>query len=343
MITLSYNFSPVLKTLFEDIDQKRRAVLLALLSPRLELDYRFEILVTRVHGNLWLSGSQLTKRQITQVFSGHKEESGLTKEEKAAVGLRRAFSYLTEEWSMSPKHITFKTLTTLHQFILGYTQKTPRNMFRQRSVISALDAVIPTVSYPLPNPSEIESSLRALFIDLQMKKDHPIAQAGIAQIQLIRLSPFKDGNGRVARLLAYLLLYKYGYDCRQLLELEEFHRSHLLEFQETTLRACATGNITLWLEYFGRAVVTQMSEVLHQIQRRQTIQIDTKSYFKRINDRQKNILIELDHPETVITNRKVQKRFRVSQITASRDLRQLVNIGLLFSHGKGRSVYYTKV
>ncbi len=44
-----------------------------------------------------------------------------------------------------------------------------------------------------------------------------------------------------------------------------------------------------------------------------------------------------------ITNKKVQKLFKVSQITASRDLAKLASVGLLFTHGKGRSVYYTKV
>jgi len=35
--------------------------------------------------------------------------------------------------------------------------------------------------------------------------------------------------------------------------------------------------------------------------------------------------------------------FKVSQITASRDLSKLGALGLLFIHGKGRSVYYTKI
>ncbi len=67
-----------------------------------------------------------------------------------------------------------------------------------------------------------------------------------------------------------------------------------------------------------------------------------QSYFE-LNDRQTSILNMLDLPQGSITNRKIQKAYKVSQITASRDLAKLTTLGFLFSHGKGRSVYYTKV
>lgn len=65
--------------------------------------------------------------------------------------------------------------------------------------------------------------------------------------------------------------------------------------------------------------------------------------FFELNDRQKSILNMLDQPTASITNRLTQKAYKVSQITASRDLAKLTTLGFLFSHGKGRSVYYTRV
>ncbi|MCX6732604.1 MAG: hypothetical protein NTV98_03635 [Candidatus Roizmanbacteria bacterium] len=48
-------------------------------------------------------------------------------------------------------------------------------------------------------------------------------------------------------------------------------------------------------------------------------------------------------PGAKVSNRMVQKKFKVSQITASRDLAKLADSGLIFAIGKGRSTYYTKV
>ena len=65
--------------------------------------------------------------------------------------------------------------------------------------------------------------------------------------------------------------------------------------------------------------------------------------FWQLNDRQKSILGFLENPDATITNKRVRSLFKISQITASRDLTKLANLGLLFAHGKGRSVFYTKV
>jgi len=61
-----------------------------------------------------------------------------------------------------------------------------------------------------------------------------------------------------------------------------------------------------------------------------------------LNDRQNKILERLENPNLKITNKDVQKMFGVSQITASRDLSKMANLGILLPHGKGRSVFYTK-
>ena len=53
------------------------------------------------------------------------------------------------------------------------------------------------------------------------------------------------------------------------------------------------------------------------------------SSFWDLNERQKVILGILDQPGVSITNKTVQKRFKISQITASRDLSKLAILGLL--------------
>ncbi|OGK57462.1 hypothetical protein A3H83_03340 [Candidatus Roizmanbacteria bacterium RIFCSPLOWO2_02_FULL_39_8] len=61
-----------------------------------------------------------------------------------------------------------------------------------------------------------------------------------------------------------------------------------------------------------------------------------------LNSRQREIIQMLEDPKSRITNKQVQKKFSVSQITASRDLAKLTIVGVLFSHGKGRSTWYSK-
>ena len=102
-----------------------------------------------------------------------------------------------------------------------------------------------------------------------------------------------------------------------------------------------TRNLTLWLEFFAEGIINQLEEALKDIENL-SYKTTLPAAFFNLNDRQKHILTFLEEPGSRITNKKVQNIFNISQITASRDLAHLKTLGLLISHGKGRSVYYTR-
>ena len=52
---------------------------------------------------------------------------------------------------------------------------------------------------------------------------HPVLVSGIAQFQLVHIHPFLDGNGRTARLLSTLSLYRAGYDFKRLFTISEYY------------------------------------------------------------------------------------------------------------------------
>lgn len=176
-----------------------------------------------------------------------------------------------------------------------------------------------------------QAQLKQLLDYLQGSPEQPVIQAGIAYIEIINISPFTQENRQIACLLALVFLYKAGYDFRGLLVLEEyFHKDN----------TSITQNLTPFLESFASTMITQLEKVTYP-------NLSSEDYlpssFWQLNDRQKSILGFLENPDATITNKKVQNLFNISQITASRDLTKLANLGLLFLHGKGRSVFYTRV
>ena len=50
---------------------------------------------------------------------------------------------------------------------------------------------------------------------------HPILKAFLFKVCFIKIHPFRDGNGRMSRLLTLLLLYKNGYDAGKYVSFEE--------------------------------------------------------------------------------------------------------------------------
>lgn len=311
MVGLSYQVSPALKESLQKIEHFRRQVLLTPLPPKTEIRLRWETMIERLYWSLNLAENSLTKNEMVKLLI-HREGKKLHADGKQILGYKKALDYISQEWLVSTKMVTAKTVLLLHELA------------------------------SCPGSFRLSETRLNPFLDyLQVNPENPTIAAAIAQMQIIELSPFTDGNGRVSRLLALLFLYKYGYDCRGMLALEEYFRRDLAALKSHTDHALKTGSLTGWIEYFAKGLQTQLEKAAQKVlSPRFDLALSTS--FWEINERQKEILSLLEEPGQAITNKKAQKIFKVSQITASRDLAKLATLGLLFPHGKGRSVYYTR-
>ncbi|KKS95727.1 MAG: hypothetical protein UV73_C0014G0004 [Candidatus Gottesmanbacteria bacterium GW2011_GWA2_43_14] len=313
MIDFSYNISEKhLKSLVK-IDELRVRILTAGISPKDELRLRWEARVDRIYGAFSLSGKALSKHQITKLLQSGKSRK-FNSDEQQAVDYKKAFDYLVQNWLVSPSNVSVRTIVTLRSFIGRYA------------------------GYPASRESEIKSLLEFL----QSKREHSVIISGIALIQLLAINGGKPLEVKLPILAAYLFFYKSGYDFRGLLRIEEGFLKNRGEFKEKIEATLKSHNLTIWLEFYARLISGQLEEALKDIKSLR-FRLEIPSKYWEINNRQREILTILDAPDKSITNRKVQQLFNVSQITASRDLVGMELLGLIFVHGKGRSVYYTRV
>lgn len=88
---------------------------------------------------------------------------------------------------------------------------------------------------------------------------HPILVAGIAQFLLVHIHPFLDGNGRTARLLSMLCLYRKGYDFKRLFSLSEYYDRDRPGYYRAIQSVRRRGlDLTEWLEYFTTGLTWQL-------------------------------------------------------------------------------------
>jgi len=97
---------------------------------------------------------------------------------------------------------------------------------------------------------------------------HPVLVAGIAQFELVDIHPFLDGNGRTARLLSTLCLYRTGYDFKRLFTISEYYDRNRPAYYRA-LQGTRERNLDLtsWLEYFTAGLGAQLSGVRGPIKR----------------------------------------------------------------------------
>lgn len=311
MLNFSYSIAPQQKKDLEDIEAIRNKILLQLISPKDEIRLRWEVSLERIRATLRLSKIDLTLKDLAQAISSDGKKR-IDPRWQEALGYKKANSYIQENWILNPRPVTVPTLDQLYSSI-----KSAKINLDYKGTKQMLDFI-------QVNPPE-----------------HPVVQAGIAFVAISNLLPHQANNPKYPLLTSLIFLYKYGFDFRGMLNIEEFIENDATHFNDILNGSRTSGNISDFLEYFISAVVIQADKGLRKIKGREFITSIPESFYD-LSKRQIEILTLLEQPGAQITNKVVQKRFSVSQITASRDLARLASLGILSSHGKGRSIHYTR-
>lgn len=153
-----------------------------------------------------LEGNTLTESETKVIL-----EDGLTigghpiREIQETIGHSKAYDLLYD--LIQNEDITEDNILTLHK--LFYEQINPNHAgkYRNRKVI------ITGTTYEPPAPDKIQGLMKQFIeqIPQQAKVLHPVELAAWVHLNFVNIHPFIDGNGRTARLLTNLVLFKFGY------------------------------------------------------------------------------------------------------------------------------------
>ena len=318
MKNFSFSLSPTVHTHLQSIELLKRDILSTPLAPKTEMRLKFDGLISRIHGILMLGGSEITKKDVINQLTASPFKQPET---SPILTLKKILTYVSTEWTVNTRSVSYTTLETLAQG-LGETMR--------------IGTIYTT------ELSHHKEPLSRLLKFLDASKDHPIVTATIAYLQIMAIAPLGTKTTQCALLLLYLFLHKYGYDLRGVVSIIPFWTDDMRTFGDLMVEIQTSDNFSRFIDFSVQKYLAELEDIKANLTSAQ-IRFSTPASLITLTERQRELLSLLDDPSASITNRIVQKRFRVSQITASRELSKLANLGLLYPHGKGRSVSYTTV
>jgi Fic family protein len=175
----------------------------------------------------------------------------------------------------------------------------------------------------------------------------PVLKAGVAHLWFVTIHPFDDGNGRIARAITDLCLARSEGSAQRFYSMSAQVRQEYKAYYGILEQAQKNGtDITPWLQWFlsclGRAIDgagSLLSGVLAKA--RFWEQLGQSP----VNGRQRAVLNRLlDGFEGKLTTTKWAKLTNSSQDTATRDVQDLVERGILLRSAEGgRSTFYSLV
>lgn len=176
------------------------------------------------------------------------------------------------------------------------------------------------------------------------KETDPVLKAALAHFWFVTIHPFEDGNGRIARAIADMALTRadgaperfYSMSSQIEVERKEYYRQ--LEIAQR-----GDLDITGWLAWF----VGCLSRAIDSSDERLAAVLTKAKIWQRlqdrpVNQRQRTVINRmLDGWEGSLTTSKYAKLAKCSTDTALRDIRELLDRGVLvLNAGGGRSTSY---
>ena len=162
---------------------------------------------------------------------------------------------------------------------------------------------------------------------------HPIIRGIIIHFMISFMHPFVDGNGRTARALFYWYMLKEKYWLTEYMSISRTIAESKHAYEKAFLYAENDGyDIGYFVAYNLRALKLSFEQLKKYIERKQQEKLSANTFIMvgGINDRQAQIiLIFKKNPEAVVTVKEMQDRFLITQMTARKDLTELVEKGYL--------------
>jgi Fic family protein len=314
-MTPPYQITPEILKLIASISEKIGQINAKFLdkpSPKLRKENR----IKTIHSSLSIEGNTLTEEQITALIE-KKRIIGPEKDVNEVLNAIRVYDQLQ---SFDPK--SSKSFLNAHE-ILMKGLVSDNGKYRKRGVgIMAGDRI----AHMAPPAANVPHLMNDLFEYLKTSKEISLIKSCVFHYEMEFIHPFIDGNGRMGRLWQTLILMK-EYPVFEFIPFEKIIHKTQSEYYHTLSQSDKSGSSTPFIEYM-LGVVNDSLHTMLDFKSRVMSTEDRLAYFSEICDAE-------------FSRKDYMSVFKeISSATASRDLKQGVQLGLFEKEGdKTKTIY----
>jgi len=316
--------------------------------PIIEESIQRQALVETVHYTAQIEGNPLDIR-VAEKFREYQAIKPKADSEQELVNLYKMMDFIRDIADKEDIPINEEVIKQIHAFIVrdipsqgspGVYKLKPNTIQNQAGERIFLP--------PSPNDTPRLMSELSAWLSQRRLAFHPVIAAGIAHLELVAIHPFDNGNGRTARALADLILWRYGYTFRHLfswvrqvgIDMGTYHQ----KFSEALgVEYGANADPTAWLEYFAESIAKSLTKLKPDLQKMRAsfVELYNIGAEKGLSIDQVEAIVFADFYGSVSTAEYMGAK-TLSRSTVVKRLSELVQLGLLRVNGRGRSVRYVR-
>ena len=304
-----------------------------------------------IQGSNSIEGFDAKLDDAAAVAMGEEPLDADTKTQLALEGYRDAMTYVLQLATETDFEYSVQVVKSLHFMMTKHSLDNRPGLWRAGSVYVRKEETGEIV-YAGPDPDEVPTLMAELVSYLKNDPGLPAPiLGGMAHLNLVMIHPFRDGNGRMARCLQSLVLARSGVLSPVFMSIEEYLGRNTQSYYDVLTevgkgRWQPQNNARPWVRYVLRAHLRQAMTLLRRVRESEKTWIELERIAAGTKLPPRTIYALFDASLGFrIRNSTYRGVLRdtgeeITEQTATRDLKQLVECGLLEPDGERRGRHY---
>jgi Fic family protein len=293
-----------------------------------------------------IEGYNVTLEDAVAAVEGEDPVTARRENWQAVTGYRNAMTYVLQ-LANDPDFIYSEAIIkSLHYMMIAYDLNKSRRIFRH-GLIYIRESKTGEIVYEGPDREKIRPLMGKLVEALNEDDGKPaMIRAAMAHLNLVLIHPFKDGNGRMARGLQTLVLGREGILEPTFSSIEEYLGANTTEYY-SVLAEVGRGywqpenDVRPWIRYSLKAHYIQARTLLRRLKESEKLWDLLSRLVEERKLPERTIFVMFDAARGMRVRRATyQPQAEVSENTATRDLKQLVDQNILIPAGERRGRSY---
>lgn len=299
-----------------------------------------------IQGSNSIEGYNVDYNDAIAAVDGEEPVDAKDSEWQNVVGYRQAMTYALQLTGDTVLKIEESTISAMHFMMLSHEMKAHPGIWRRGGIYVRREPD-QTLVYEGPDAELVPDLMRELVDSLNDRPDMPVMiKAALAHLNLVMIHPFSDGNGRMGRAIQTLVLAREKIVDPVFSSIEEWLGAHTQAYYDV-LGQVANGswhpeNDPLpFVRFCLTAHFQQAENLLRNDMILQNIWTSVANEVKNRNLMDRTTWAIADASIGIkVRNSGYRNQVSISNESASKDLRTLVEAGLLIPKGERKGRYY---
>lgn len=251
----------------------------------------------------------------------------------------RALSFARDE-IQDRRPLSISLIKQMHQLLLSFDherEKSPGSFKTEQDYIAGRGSN--RVSYVPIAPEKLDSGMESLLAFINSEDQVPLLRTALSHAEFEALHPFKDGNGRIGRMMVTLMLWQSGVISSPQFYISRYFEAHKLDYIERLRAVSAEGAWEEWCIFFLGAVAEQARQNLEIAENIRSLYDQMKTQFADLlSSRWSMRALDCIFKDPVFRNSRFTQKSGIPPQIAARFSRELLKADLLrtVSEASGR-------